>query len=83
MQTTLCPLCLCGEISRPEALTNQVQAKRDISDGDVLQALSMTLAVRARMVDASPESTLILVQGLVEKAYQAAQQAASYAAVCA
>ena len=63
-----------------EALTTQVQAQGDISDGDVLQALAMTLAVRARMVDAAPESTLTLVQNLVEKAHQAAQQAASYEA---
>ncbi len=63
-----------------EALTAHVELRKDISDGDVLQALAMALAVRARMVDAAPESTLILVRGLVEKAHQAAQQASSYEA---
>jgi len=63
-----------------ETLSAQVQARKDISDGDVLQALAMTLAVRAKMVDAAPDSTLTLVQELVEKAYRAAQQAASYQA---
>jgi len=61
-----------------ETLTGQVQAQKDMSDGDILQALAITLAVRARMVDAPPDSTLALVQELVEKAYHAAQQAASY-----
>ena len=61
-----------------ETLTDQVQAQKHSSDGDILQALAMTLAVRARMVDAPPGSTLALVQELVEKAHHATQQAASY-----
>ena len=61
-------------------LTDKVQAQKHTSNGDILQALAMTLAVRARMVDASPSSTLALVQELVEKAHHAAQQAASYQA---
>ena len=63
-----------------ETLTAQVQAQKHSSDGDILQALAMTLAVRARMVDAPPGSTLALVQDLGEKAHHAAQQAASYPA---
>lgn len=47
-------------------------------DGDVLQALAMTLALRARTVDAAPESTLTLVNGLVGRAYRAAQTAPGY-----
>ena len=62
-----------------EALTSQVQARRDISDGDVLQALAMTLAVRARLVEAAPQSTLVLVQDLVETAHRAAHQADDHA----
>jgi len=61
-----------------ETLSHQVEARQDVSDGDVLQALAMTLAVRARMVDADAHSTLALVNELVEAAYRAAQEATTY-----
>ena len=63
-----------------ETLSHHVEAGGAVSDGDVLQALAMTLAVRARMVDAAPESTLALMHGLVEEAHQAAQKAQTYEA---
>ena len=63
-----------------ETLSHQVEARQDVSDGDVLQALAMTLAVRARMVDADADSTLALVNELVEAAYRAAQEAPAYEA---
>ena len=63
-----------------ETLSHEVEVRQDVSDGDVLQALAMTLAVRARMVDADAQSTLTLVNGLVESAHRAAQQATPYKA---
>ncbi len=63
-----------------ETLSHQVEGRQDVSDGDVLQALAMTLAVRARMVDAQAPSTLALVNELVEAAHRAAQQAKPYKA---
>jgi hypothetical protein len=61
------------------ALSRTLAERHDVSDGDVLQALSMTLAVRARMLGASPESTSELVHGLFETAYSAARAAQPYA----
>ena len=63
-----------------ETLSQHVEAHQDVSDGDVLQALAMTLAVRARMVDAEPKSTLALVNQLVDEAHHAAQDAPDYEA---
>ena len=63
-----------------EALSHEVEGRQDVSDGDVLQALAMTLAVRARMVDADAHSTRALVNDLVEAAHRAAQEATAYEA---
>lgn len=63
-----------------ESLSPQVDARQDVSEGDVLQALAMSLAVRARMVDANAGSTLALVNELVEAGYRAAQRAPAYEA---
>ena len=62
------------------ALSQKVGGRQDVSDGDVLQALAMTLAVRARMVDADGHSTLALVNELLESAHRAAQEATTYEA---
>ena len=62
------------------ALSRQVEGRQEVSDGDVLQALAMTLAVRARMVDADAHSTRALVNELVEAAQGAAQEATTYEA---
>ena len=61
-----------------ETLSRHVEAHQNVSDGDVLQALAMTMAVRARMVDADPQSTLALVNELVNEAHRAAQEAPAY-----
>ena len=63
-----------------ETLSRHVETRQDVSDGDVLQALAMTLAVRARMLNAEPESMLALVNELVEDAYRAAREAPAYKA---
>ncbi len=61
-----------------ETLSHQVEGRQNVSDGDVLQALAMTLAVRARMVDVDARSTLALINELVEAAHRAAQEATPY-----
>ena len=63
-----------------ESLSQQVEGRQDVSDGDILQALAMTLAVRARMVDADAHSTLALINELVEAAHRAAHEATPYEA---
>ncbi len=63
-----------------ETLSHHVETAGSVSDGDVLQALAMTLAVRARMVNATPESTLALIHDLIDEAYQAVQDARTYEA---
>lgn len=63
-----------------DTVSRAVDARRDLSDGDILQALCLTLAVRARMLGASPESAHELVTGLFDAAHRAAWAATSYGA---
>jgi hypothetical protein len=49
-----------------------VAAHPGLSDGDILQALTMTLGVRARMAGAAPESMKQMVHDLFDGAYGAA-----------
>jgi hypothetical protein len=61
-----------------DCLSRTLATRQDVSDGDVLQALAMTLAVRARMLGASPETTLELVAQLFETTFTAARAAQPY-----
>ena len=58
------------------AISEIVARHPGLGDGDILQSLAMTLAVRARMVDSSPESMTKLVHDLFDTAYEAARTAA-------
>ena len=51
-----------------------------VSDGDVLQALAMAMAIRARLVDASPAASLRLMHELVDQSFAAALNADGYRA---
>ena len=51
-----------------ETLTEQIGNHSRVSDGDVLQALCMTLAIRMNMVDAPPNAVRTLVSTLLEQA---------------
>ncbi len=51
-----------------------------LSDGDILQALCLALAVRARMVGAAPQSARELVIELFDAAHAAACAATPYGA---
>ena len=63
-----------------EGISGQVEARGDVSDGDVLQSLAMAMAIRARMVDAAPAASLRLMHELLDAAFAAALSAPSYAA---
>jgi len=63
-----------------ETISQTLAGRRDLSDGDVLQAFAMTLAIRARMLSATPESTTSLIEDLFGTAYAAARAAPSYVA---
>lgn len=62
------------------AISARVEAGRDVSDGDVLQALAMAMAVRARMVSVPPKTSLNLMHGLVDSSFAATLDAARYQA---
>jgi len=49
-----------------------------VSDGDVLQALAMAMAVRARMVAVPPKTSLNLMHGLVDASFAATLSANRY-----
>ena len=63
-----------------EAISKDVESGTPVSDGDVLQALSMALAIRARLVDAPPGASLRLMHELVDSAFAAALEARCYRA---
>ena len=58
-----------------EVISAHVQGDGDVGDGDILQALAMTAAIRGRMVDGEPE----VLQGLTRQLYDDAWNAASAA----
>jgi hypothetical protein len=62
--------------------TISAQAGRSerLSDGDILQALAMTAAIRGRMIDAGPGQIDALMQSLHAVAWEAVQAATSYQA---
>ncbi len=52
-------------------ISNCVKELDDCKDGDILQALSMVLAIRSRMVNINPNNSYKLLQQLVEMHHQA------------
>ena len=61
-------------------ITEHVKGRTDVSDGDVLQALAMTSAIRGRMLDGDPEAIADLNRFLHEQAWHAMSEARTYAA---
>ncbi len=51
-----------------ESMTKQIHANEGVSDGDVLQALCMALAIRMHMVKASSETVRTMVAVSLEQA---------------
>jgi hypothetical protein len=62
------------------AVSARVEAGQGVSDGDVLQALAMAMAVRARMVAVPPKTSLSLMHGLLDAAFAATLNASRYQA---
>ena len=60
-----------------DALSRETSAGKGLSDGDLLQALAMTLALRAHMTGAQPEHMRSLVRELYDSAHTAVQAAAT------
>lgn len=63
-----------------ESVSRTVEGRGDISDGDVFQALAITLAIRARMVNADPKGAQALMEELFSSACGATWQAEPYPA---
>lgn len=63
-----------------ETISHQAESRLDVSDGDILQALAMTLAIRGRMLEGSADTIAALSHELYEAAWGAARDAQSYAA---
>lgn len=63
-----------------DCVSEVVDARRDLSDGDVLQALAMTLAIRARMTSNRSETVASLVETLFRDAHAAACEAQPFVA---
>ncbi|MGD2082908.1 MAG: hypothetical protein PVF91_08085 [Chromatiales bacterium] len=63
-----------------DAISGTLEHHGDLSDGDILQGLAMTMAIRARMVDASAQTSRALMHDLVQSAFEAAGEARRYRA---
>lgn len=63
-----------------ETITEHAGTRDDVSDGDILQALAMTAAIRGRMLDADPDQIEALTGVLFGSAWDAVKQANAYAA---
>ena len=61
-------------------ISEHAKGRTDVSDGDILQALAMTSAIRARMLEGDPAKIADLNRFLNEQAWQAVSSAASYTA---
>jgi hypothetical protein len=62
------------------AISEHAEGRDDVSDGDILQALAMTAAIRGRMLDEDPRQIERLTGQLYEQAWAAVQAANSFAA---
>ena len=61
-------------------ISEHAKDRTDVSDGDILQALAMTSAIRGRMLEGDPGSIADLNRLRYEQAWQAVSAAKSYAA---
>lgn len=63
-----------------ETISAHAEGRADVSDGDILQALAMTSAIRGRMLEGDQSQTGDLNRQLYDWAWEAAIAAQSYAA---
>lgn len=64
-----------------EVISEHAKNRTDVSDGDILQALAMTGAIRGRMLEGDQEKIAELNRFLNQQAWQAANAATTYTAV--
>jgi hypothetical protein len=50
------------------SISEQIQLRRNVSDGDVLQAMCMALAIRMHLVEAAPDAVRAMVAATLEQA---------------
>jgi 2C-methyl-D-erythritol 2,4-cyclodiphosphate synthase len=62
------------------AISEHTKGRKDVSDGDILQALAMTSAIRGRMLEGDQAQIADLNRFLNEQAWEAVSSASSYAA---
>ncbi len=51
-----------------DSITKEIQANQEVSDGDVLQAVCMALAIRMHLVEAPLDTVRAMVAATLEKA---------------
>ena len=51
-----------------DSITKEIHANQDVSDGDVLQAVCMALAIRMHLVEAPPDAVRAMVAATLEQA---------------
>ncbi len=61
-------------------ISEHAKGRKDVSDGDILQALAMTSAIRGRMLEGDQSQISDLNRFLHEQAWEAVSAASSYAA---
>jgi fructosamine-3-kinase len=52
-------------------ISREIRVRRNVSDGDVLQAMCMALAIRMHMVAAAPDTVRTMVAATLEQADEA------------
>jgi len=51
-----------------ESISEGIQLRRNVSDGDVLQAMCIALAIRMHLVEAAPDAVRAMVAATLEQA---------------
>lgn len=54
-----------------DRISREIQLRSNVSDGDVLQAMCMALAIRMHMVEAAPDAVRAMVAAALERADEA------------
>jgi hypothetical protein len=63
-----------------EVISEHAEGRTDVSDGDILQALAMTSAIRGRMLEGDQDQIATLNRLLQEQAWTAVSAANGYTA---
>ncbi len=61
-----------------EAIDKDIAVAGEVSNGDVLQAVAMTMAIRAEMIHAAHETSAALAKDLLSKALDAMADSTTY-----